>query len=81
MDELRAYLKSLSPDARADYAWRCGTTIGYLRKALSLRLTLRERLCARLEVESGGAVTRCGLRPDDYIDIWPELAAKEAANA
>lgn len=81
MDELRAYLKSLSPDARTAYAERCGTTIGYLRKALSMRLTLRERLCARLEVESGGAVTRRSLRPDDFLDVWPELAAKEAANA
>lgn len=34
--------------------------------------------CARIERETGGAVTRKELRPDDWQAIWPELA-KEAA--
>lgn len=35
--------------------------------------------CARLEQATAGAVTRRHLRPDDFHEIWPELAAKEAA--
>lgn len=27
-----------------------------------------------LEVATGGVVTRQDMRPDDYADIWPELA-------
>lgn len=36
-----------------------------------------------IERFTGGAVTRQQMRPDDWADIWPELAArrsKEAAN-
>jgi DNA-binding transcriptional regulator YdaS (Cro superfamily) len=35
--------------------------------------------CAAIERESGGKVTRKDLRPSDWQDIWPELAAYEAA--
>lgn len=34
--------------------------------------------CVALERETGGAVTRPQLRPDDFARIWPELAAQEA---
>ncbi|WP_082524858.1 YdaS family helix-turn-helix protein [Pseudorhodoferax sp. Leaf274] len=33
--------------------------------------------CVRVEQETGGAVGRKRLRPDDWFDIWPEL--KDAA--
>ena len=36
MERLRAYLKTLSPPEQAKYAERSGTTIGYLRKVLSV---------------------------------------------
>lgn len=35
--------------------------------------------CVRIEALTGGEVTRRELRPDDWRDIWPELAAKEVA--
>lgn len=30
--------------------------------------------CVSIERATLGAVTRCDLRPDDWRDIWPELA-------
>ena len=30
--------------------------------------------CAAIERATGGVVTRRDLRPDDWQDIWPELA-------
>ncbi len=30
--------------------------------------------CVRIERLTGGAVTRKDLRPDDWLDFWPELA-------
>ena len=72
MDTLRAYLSTLSPAEQAAYAARAGTTIGYLRKALSVKPSLDGALVRRLDEESGGAVSRHDLRPD----IWP---ADEAA--
>jgi DNA-binding transcriptional regulator YdaS (Cro superfamily) len=64
MDQLRSYLNSLCPSDQAAYAVRSGTTVGYLRKALSKRQTLGEKLCINLERESGQCVRCEALRPD-----------------
>lgn len=71
MDTLRTYLNSLSLREQSSYAIACGTTIGYLRKALSTRPSLDGALCRLLDENSGGKVPRQSLRPD----IWPEKAA------
>lgn len=67
MESLRLYLNSLPPPEQSAYAKRCGTTIGYLRKALSTKPALDGALARRLDEESGGKVSRRELRPD----IWP----------
>lgn len=38
------------------------------------------RHCVKLEKLSGGQVTRCDLRPDDWRSYWPDLVA-EATHA
>ncbi len=30
--------------------------------------------CVKIEAETGGRVSRRDLRPDDFVQIWPELA-------
>jgi hypothetical protein len=70
MDELRDYLNSLTTAEQEEYAKRCNTSIGYLRKALSTKPQMDGALCLLLDVESGGKVRKQILRPD----IWPELA-------
>ena len=37
--------------------------------------------CVPIERATGGAVTRCDLRPDDWRDIWPELADSQEKQA
>lgn len=37
--------------------------------------------CTAIERATGGAVTRRDLRPDDWHEIWPELAEQEAPHA
>lgn len=66
MDSLRAYLATLTRADQAAYAARCGTTIGYLRKALSTKPRLDGALVRRLWEESGGFVIREELRPDIF---------------
>lgn len=66
MDKLRAYLATLSPADQAEYAVRAGTTIGYLRKALSKGQRFDGALARRLDEESGGEVSRYTLRPDIF---------------
>jgi hypothetical protein len=69
MDTLRAHLSTLIPADQATYAARCGTTIGYLRKALSKGQRFDGGLVRLLHVESGGVVSLTELRPD----IWPPV--------
>lgn len=70
------YLNSLSTADQAAYAGRCGTSVGYLRKAASVGQRLGESLCIALDRESGGAVPCDVLRPD--VD-WGYLAQRAAA--
>lgn len=78
METLRQYLKTLAPEAQADYATRCGTTIGYLRKALSTKPNLDGGLVRLLWDHSHGKVSRHELRSDIWTrvedDTWPEQA-------
>ena len=73
MKELIEYLKSLGGDEQQDdFARRCGTSIGYLRKAHYAKQSLGESLCINIDRESGGVVTCESLRPD--VD-WAYLRA------
>lgn len=64
MEKLRDYLNGMSLPAQTAFAGRCGTTIGYLRKAISARAKLDGRTCIAIERESGGSVTCEDIRPD-----------------
>lgn len=78
MQTLRAYLATLSPTEQSDYATRAGTTIGYLRKALSTKPRLDGALARRLDEESAGAVSRHDLRPDVFGPAPDENEQKAA---
>ena len=67
METLRSYLSTLIPADQAEFASRAGTTIGYLRKALSKGQRFDGALVRRLSLESAGSVSLTDLRPD----IWP----------
>lgn len=81
MDKLLKFLNGLHPDARTVFAAACGTSVGYLRKAVSSRQLLSAATCVAVERESNGGVVRKDLRPDDWQDIWPELAPSCATTA
>lgn len=66
METLRSYLATLSTDEQAAYAKRAGTTIGYLRKALSKGQRFDGALARRLDEESDANVSRHDLRPDIF---------------
>ncbi|MEN5117471.1 hypothetical protein ABE488_09080 [Luteimonas sp. TWI662] len=69
MDTLRNFLATMPPDGQAAYAQRAGTTIGYLRKALSKGQRFDGALARRLDEQSDGAVSRHELRPDIFGEI------------
>ena len=79
MRTLLNYLNSLNRDEKTAFAQKCGTTLGYLRKAGCLKQELREKVCALAETHSGGAVRRWDLRPSDWWLVWPELVGVEGS--
>ncbi|EJP3662605.1 Cro/Cl family transcriptional regulator [Salmonella enterica] len=73
MNELKNFLNSLSTEEQRDFAKRCGTSIGYLRKVLSIDGCIGAELSVSIEINSDGKVTRKNLHPDKWEKIWPEL--------
>lgn len=73
MDKLKEFLAAMSIDQRISFAARCGTTWPHLRNITYGQREPGEKLCVRIEQESGGVVTRSDLRPGDWAAIWPEL--------
>jgi DNA-binding transcriptional regulator YdaS (Cro superfamily) len=61
---LLRYLNGLTSAEQKAFALRCGTTIGYLRKAVCIGQRIREAVVIAIERESGGAVKCEALRPD-----------------
>lgn len=76
MDELREYLNSLSVGEQVAFAARCRTSIGYLRKAISVRSRIGDRLAIAIDRESGGRVTCESVAPDTD---WAYLRKKTAS--
>ena len=76
MDKLRVYLNSLAVPDQAAFAVRCGTTIGYLRKAISMGTHMGAALLLAIERESAGVV-RC----EDMLPTadWAVVRGKRAA--
>lgn len=77
MECLREFLNSLPPIKQAEFAIECGTTIGYLRKAITAKQELGVEISVLIEKKSLGVVTRKKLHPFSYVKKWPELAEKE----
>ena len=76
METLRAYMNGLTVDQQADFARRCRTSVGYLRKVISAKTKLGESLCIAIDRESGGVVRVEDLRPD--VD-WAYLKKRRNA--
>lgn len=64
MDKLIQHLNGMTPPEQAAFAARCGTTVGYLRKAASKGQRLGDGLCINIERESDRKVRCEDLRPD-----------------
>lgn len=75
MQTLLTHLNSLPVAEQAAFAQRCGTTVGYLRKAASVGQRLKAEVCINIDRESARAVTCEELRPD--ID-WAYLRGSAA---
>lgn len=79
---MRAFLDHLKPlpeTEREALCKRAGTTYAYVKKATYVNQLAAPKLCSQIERVTDKKVTRQMLRPDDWAEIWPELAIQEAA--
>jgi DNA-binding transcriptional regulator YdaS (Cro superfamily) len=82
MEALRTYLKSMPTPAQVAFAKRCGTSLNYLRKAISTGQKLRESLVIDMERESAGALRCEQVRPDvdwAYLRGTPSTKSEQTA--
>jgi DNA-binding transcriptional regulator YdaS (Cro superfamily) len=75
--DLREHLKSLTRAEREAIATKSGTSLGHLVNVSYGYKPCSPELASGVERATRGAVTRQELRPDDWRDIWPELAPKK----
>ncbi|WP_293006898.1 hypothetical protein [Nitrosomonas sp.] len=83
MNALKSYLNSLEPEKQEQFATKCGTTVGYMRKIICSKgeLFFGPVISRKIEEYSGGKVSRIDLRPHDWRDHWPELEGKTGISA
>lgn len=75
--DIKTYL-SKNGTSQSEFAERIGVSQGMVWQWLQGLRPVSPTLCVLIEKESSGAVTRKDLRPDDWKQIWPELAGSEA---
>ena len=79
MEKLRLLLNGMSTAEQREFAARCGTSVGYLRKAISSGQKIAESTCINIERESGGAVRVEELRDDVDWAVIRNTPAQAAA--
>lgn len=82
MDNFIKYFNSMTADERESFARKCGTSVGYIRKIISLRgkSFFGPKMCLKFKRASGGLIDPRELRPHDYHEYWPELSDEQAVN-
>ena len=76
---LKQYWQKLSSVEKERFAVAVGTTVRYLTVSLYREQVFKAEMCSAIERESGGAVTRKDLRPNDWHLVWPELVSLDKA--
>ena len=72
--DLKTYLKT---HKQVELARTLGVTQGAVHQWANGMTAVAIERCVPIERATGGAVTRRELRPNDWRDIWPELADSE----
>lgn len=75
MEKLRTFLNSMQLSEQEHFAKSCGTSIGYLRKAISIGSKFDGSLCRLISKNSDGQVSLTDLRPDIFEGLIEDRAA------
>lgn len=75
------HLRQITAEQRQSLAQSCATSLGHLRNVAYGYRPCGAALAVRIEQGTSGHVTRRDLCPDDWQDIWPELADSQEKQA
>lgn len=78
MNPIARYLSSTGL-TQAEFARKIGVSQAQVYQFLNEIRPVSEKVCVRIEQETGGKLTRKQLRPKDWSDIWPELRGTRRA--
>lgn len=76
--ELKTYLLSKGRGSLVTLAKQIGAHAPDLSSWSTKKKPIPVHFCTSIEKATNGEVTRKDLRPDDWKQIWPELAGSEA---
>jgi len=76
MKRLLNFFNGLTKPEREEFLQRAGISEALLRKNCSLGIPFREATCVSIEGAVGEYGFRRYIRPNDWRDIWPELAER-----
>ena len=72
--ELKTYLSKKGRGSLVFLAKQIGAHTPDLSSWSTKKKPIPVRFCTAIELAANGTVTRKDLRPDDWQEIWPELA-------
>jgi DNA-binding transcriptional regulator YdaS (Cro superfamily) len=72
--QLSKYLE-INNISKADFAAKLGVSPAMIHQWINGTRPISEKNCVAIEKFTNGQVTRQLLRPNDFLEIWPELAA------
>lgn len=79
--DLKSFLAPMDAEQREQFASRCSTSKGHLQNVMYGVRPCATDLAVSIERESGHAVRRWELRPEDWYRHWPELIGTNGAPA
>jgi DNA-binding transcriptional regulator YdaS (Cro superfamily) len=78
MSPITSYLSSAGI-TQLEFAKRIGVSQSMVYQMIVGIRPVSEKTCVRIETATNGAVSRRDLRPNDWAEIWPELATQQEA--
>ena len=72
---MRTELLNWLKNATDEDVKKTGTSVAYLKQIAYGNKKASASLAVKVEIASNAKITRAMLRPDDWHEIWPEIAA------
>lgn len=79
--QFKNFFKNLTIEERVAFAMRVKSTKGHLQNVAYGYRPCSPALASAIELDTGGLVTRPEMLPNDWRQIWPELAISTDAAA